>query len=177
MRLLRLRRQRQNLVAFIHPRGKPWRPLRRFPHRDRPMIQPSRPFLPNESIGKPLRLIAQPILQRDEPVSALAYYVNELVEVLSLHLICVQKQNLFGLISKQLLGQLFGIGELRIRIRQILFHEFLLRCAISTFLGLFVHTAKIQSHASTVTGAILYPRSVKKASASRRTRRSRPVSR
>src|ERR1700730_19018450 len=103
LRLLRLLRQRQNLVAFIHPRRKPWRSLRRSPHRDRPMIQPSRPFFPYESIRKPVGLIAQRILQRDEPVSALAYYIDEFVEVLGLHLSCVQKQNLFWLIAKQLL--------------------------------------------------------------------------
>src|SRR5207302_845712 len=88
---------------FNHPRRKLRRTLWRLAPRNRPVIEPARPFFAHKRVRQAISLIAQRIFQRDEPVPALSDHLGQLIEVVGFQLIAMQQQNLFGLVPNDFL--------------------------------------------------------------------------
>ena len=104
-------REVQLFRALQHPLRENRSTLRTLTLRDRPMLEPTGPFLPCVSIGQAVGRIAQRFLERDESITTFAQNVEQFANVIGFQITGVEQQNLFRLVANDLLRQLLEISN------------------------------------------------------------------
>src|SRR5579864_1903025 len=84
---------------LLHPLGKFWRALGRLALGDGPMLQPASALIAHVGVGQAIGRIQERLSEGDKAIAAFADELDDVADVVSFELSCVQQQDLPRLVA------------------------------------------------------------------------------